>query len=300
MNIYPEHDCMNSGSIESNDIFSHKFHITVQQEPNTFLFDFIVFCKIMFFSLLLSSCFVSHFVYMPLKNMNNNNSNPENDKDKGERVCYIDKYPLENAVHNETKRVNHNSFVTEMTPYGYVIMRYDYDREAFMYWSDKNIPFDILEVVARKFVSLYQCSNLYIERTHLKKKVKEDDSDSETEKKDTQDTQDTQEKDKTENKTEKEPTEETKEKKQEEISPFAQLKSKNNQHTRKPKEEKRACKFIRIGKICDFQVLQSIELESPTDKLDFSTFKKIYQSMSETETQTSHMETENETENDTS
>jgi hypothetical protein len=55
-------------------------------------------------------------------------------------------------------------FIIEMTPIGNVIMQYDAEKEAFVYYSDNMIPFRYLETVARKYVCTYNCKELYIER----------------------------------------------------------------------------------------------------------------------------------------
>ena len=58
-----------------------------------------------------------------------------------------------------------NTTIIEHTPDGTVIMRYNYDKEGFEYWSDsKNIKYDYLETVARKFVKMNFCCHLYIDR----------------------------------------------------------------------------------------------------------------------------------------
>jgi hypothetical protein len=58
-------------------------------------------------------------------------------------------------------------FIIEMTPIGNVIMQYDAEKEAFVYYSDNMIPFRYLETVARKYVCTYNCKELYIERKEI-------------------------------------------------------------------------------------------------------------------------------------
>jgi hypothetical protein len=60
---------------------------------------------------------------------------------------------IENILH---KRVNEN------TPNGDVMMNYDESSNTFFYWSDKTIEYKHLEVVARKFVILYDCKEIYV------------------------------------------------------------------------------------------------------------------------------------------
>lgn len=55
-----------------------------------------------------------------------------------------------------------NSFIIEKTPLGNVAMYYNAKRESFTYFSDNTIPYRFLEVVARKYVLTYRCTDLYV------------------------------------------------------------------------------------------------------------------------------------------
>jgi hypothetical protein len=74
---------------------------------------------------------------------------------------YVDKY--NNLLETNLKPLV-GCFIIEMTPIGNVIMQYDTEKEAFVYYSDNMIPFRYLETVARKYVCTYNCKKLYIER----------------------------------------------------------------------------------------------------------------------------------------
>jgi len=91
-------------------------------------------------------------------------------------VKYEDKYLTKfNAL---TKRATTESveptttdsrrFVMEMTPVGNVIMQYDADKESFVYYSDNIIPFRYLETVSRKYVCVFNCKELFVERREQK------------------------------------------------------------------------------------------------------------------------------------
>lgn len=80
-----------------------------------------------------------------------------------------------------------NCYVMEKTPIGNVIMMYQKDRESFKYYSDCNIPYRYLEVVARKYVKFFNCRPIFIdmkeelilfeekwEKEHEIKKLKEE------------------------------------------------------------------------------------------------------------------------------
>lgn len=52
--------------------------------------------------------------------------------------------------------------VEEETPDGKAILKYNKDATRFDYWSKKNIEYKYLEVLARKYVIIYDCKDLYI------------------------------------------------------------------------------------------------------------------------------------------
>lgn len=52
--------------------------------------------------------------------------------------------------------------VEEETPDGFVIMKYNEEDNRFDYWSDQCIKYKYLEVVARKYVILFDCKDKYI------------------------------------------------------------------------------------------------------------------------------------------
>jgi hypothetical protein len=57
-----------------------------------------------------------------------------------------------------------NSYVMEKTPVGNVIMTYkSSSSDSFIYYADSNIPYRYLEVVARKFVKMFNCRPIYID-----------------------------------------------------------------------------------------------------------------------------------------
>jgi len=56
-----------------------------------------------------------------------------------------------------------NCYVMEKTPIGNVIMIYQKDRESFKYYSDCNIPYRYLEVIARKYVKLFNCRPIFVD-----------------------------------------------------------------------------------------------------------------------------------------
>lgn len=54
-----------------------------------------------------------------------------------------------------------NSYLMEFTPVGNIVMHYDKNKEAFLYYSDSVVPFRYLEPVGRKYVIRFQCKDLF-------------------------------------------------------------------------------------------------------------------------------------------
>lgn len=53
--------------------------------------------------------------------------------------------------------------LAEYTPLGNVYMYYNADNSSFEYYSDKTVPFPVLETVARRYVIIYRCKELYVD-----------------------------------------------------------------------------------------------------------------------------------------
>ena len=160
----------------------------------------------------------------------------------------------------------------ETTPTGNVLMFWNNDRNSFVYYSDTTIPYRYLEVVARKYVIMNHCREIYyIMEEQLKPLIKE------------------------------EIKEEKKEDKKEEKSVFAKLKSynqasilntkaiapnKQNISTRLPtinikKEEsseillkENANRYSYEGKMINFSFLKKPK-KNQSEKISFSEFKKL-------------------------
>ena len=96
-------------------------------------------------------------------------------------IKYEDKYKekfekLEYKTTDENKRENlKNSFIMEMTPHGNVILFWNQNNKVFSYYSDGTMPYRFLEVVARKYVIMYDCKDLYyVMEEQMKEVIVED------------------------------------------------------------------------------------------------------------------------------
>jgi len=118
---------------------------------------------------LFASIIVAKYIYLPWVRKNElENIEPV--------VKYEDKFSLDDIKDTivEPEDVSCNVYVSEHTPEGYVIMRYNNEEEGFEYWCDNpSIKYTYLEVVSRKYIDKLLCKNLYKDR--MKKEEERDD-----------------------------------------------------------------------------------------------------------------------------
>jgi hypothetical protein len=70
-----------------------------------------------------------------------------------------------------------NNFIMENTPVGNIIMQYDHNKSAFLYYSDNVVPFRFLEPVGRKYVITFQCKQLFIDmKEEIERATKEEEA----------------------------------------------------------------------------------------------------------------------------
>ena len=75
----------------------------------------------------------------------------------------IERSVLDKVIHNKNHCKIKEQNIFEATPQGIVIMEYDEEEKSFNYWTDKTISYKYLQVVARRFVTEYQCKDYYIQ-----------------------------------------------------------------------------------------------------------------------------------------
>jgi hypothetical protein len=83
-------------------------------------------------------------------------------------------YPLNSEAIETVENMNLKR-VEEITPEGKIYMTYNEENNHFLYWSDKAIQYKYLDVVARKYVIVYDCKECYINmfRELINKKMPE-------------------------------------------------------------------------------------------------------------------------------
>ena len=188
---------------------------------------------IFYISVIISSLLIEYYVKRELEN---------NPKFRAEEIPYKDKYK-ENFKRNKGEKDN-ESFVFEKTPEGNVIMKYNEIEEGFFWWGKKDVKYEHLETVARKYVKIFKCEEKYIDRE------KEYEKEIENWKRILE---------KWGEKMEREKCCSNKEK-----SVF--LVKNKNKKPKKPKTIEKANKFIHKGKIDEFEVFKCILNKKETKK----------------------------------
>lgn len=220
--------------------------------------------------------FVAFFIHDPwVKKMNKQMEDLEDYV-----IPYIETYDLEEVTNEalETLDCNVNS-VLETTPDGIVLMKYNRTDEGFDYWADKQISYKHLEVVARKFVTVFQCKDFYIDQkkymndklSKIKKEIDENKKNIQLEKENVETGNDKIDKtDKTD-------------KPSEDDDVFAKLKSTKQKNKLKIKFTKEdftpeiGTKFMRKGKMADSILEKKIESNKKVVKnVKFSDWKTLF------------------------
>jgi len=184
----------------------------------------------------------------------------EKDEER-EPVLFEDKYSLKDMEHDLSRNneVTKNTSVIENTPDGLVIMLYNGEREGFEYWCDnKNIKFNYLETVARKFVIMNFCTNLYVDRYEDIKQQHEEYEEIEKDEKN-----EINEKEKNETGNAKEYDVFVKKKKKKKIPRNKIVAKKSN-------------KYLYIGKINEFEWIKKSEEKRIVKEVSFASFKSMF------------------------
>ena len=172
----------------------------------------------------------------------------------------------------EQDNINENTYMLEITPSGTVIMKYDKSSEAFIYWSNRNITFKFLDVVARRFVNSFCCWELYkpnnfYDVEHLIHTIDDDDKDA----KDNDNDNDNDKNDKDEN----DNNDEIKEDDKNDVFIKRKPKKSKSKYNNNNDDVKRN-KFIKKGTLSEFSFLQNYpnSYKEKKQNLSFSSYKK--------------------------
>ena len=115
-----------------------------------------------------SSTKLLHHMYGMDEDEDQEDQEEKDQEGKGEKkkvIPYDEKYLQKYKQLTSTlKKPSKTSFIIESTPIGNVVMKYDTDKESFVYYSDHIVPFRLLEIVAMKYVCVFDCKQIYVER----------------------------------------------------------------------------------------------------------------------------------------
>lgn len=204
------------------------------------------------------------------RNSFENSEEEEYSEEEEEEETYTNKYNISEAQHVEIDKVKlAKHIVIEETPNGNVLMKYNFEDECFVYWSEFNrITYNELCTVARKFVTTYNCKDLY----------KNQETETETETKEVDVSNNVVE---TSDKNEETATEE--EPKNEVVKPsvFANLKSRKNKEkqTTMTEESFETNSFKRLGSLTDFEHAPKTEVKVEEKNISYGLFKSMSMGM---------------------
>jgi len=225
---------------------------------NAYFLQFLLLLSLIPVSALTSAWLVAKFVYEPHMRKVSLEEDWSDDEEEEEEEVYEDKYCLDFVKGNDEKKNFDKLMVQESTPDGVVFMKWNEDNESFDYWCDnKEIKYVYLEVVARKYCTMFSCPEIYIDRGKDIQRQKELEKERE----------------------EKANMKEEDKKEEEEDSDdelFAKLKKPEEvkKSVSKKKVETaalRANKYRRVGKINEMVLLQKVKSkEEPKKKMTFS------------------------------
>jgi hypothetical protein len=186
----------------------------------------------------------------------------EYSEEEEEEETYDNKYDISHAQNVETDKVKlAKRVVVEETPNGSVLMKYSFEDDCFVYWSEFNrITYNELCTVARKFVTTHSCKDLYKVQEAETKEVDVSNNVVETSDK-------------------KEEEETVEEPKVEVVKPsvFANLKSRKNKEKQKAMTEEsfETNSFKRLGSLMDFEHAPKTEVKVEEKNISYGLFKSM-------------------------
>lgn len=241
-------------------VFNTKADVCGGCMENNFLLPFFFLLSFVPFTILFSSWVVAKFVYMPYMKKIENEKDIEEEEEEVKETPYEEKYPIDKELDENKDLDTEKNNVFEATPDGSVFMKYDKENEGFYWWGDnKQVSYKYLETVARKYVKVFKCTSLYIDRKEdIKRQI---------------------EREKQEEEREKIKAEDKEEEPDSDDDLFVKFKP-NEQMKPKKKGEKAAInanKYKYCGKISDFEILlKPKKKENPQKKMDFSSWKTMF------------------------
>ena len=255
------------------------YHTKVETNPVTifFLLLSIIPLSVLFTMISVSQTMVLSGYLPPIE---------DEEEEEEKEIPYNEKNPLKRK-NNKNKEPNTELLsVLECTPNGNVFMKYNLDNESFDYWSDyKEIPFQHLETVARKYVNIFNCADLYLceedsEDSDEDSEEESADSDEDSEEESADNEEDSEEESADNEEDSEESEEESKESSPVNQTPpddeiFAKFKNTEKMKEIIQEETQLINKFRYKGKLVDILEFKQRKKEEPKD-VSFSSWKGIF------------------------
>lgn len=189
-------DCEDLYCFENNEDLIHNYRDYSDYESESLITNVLSYFSYAFFGLfiLLNATFLSSLLisYSFSRELNSIKDDEETTDDEEEEYeyKYVNEFEAlienseaeENITQDKTKLLD--VVLMETTPNGDVVMSYEYDKEVpdrskFIYYSNsKTIPYKYLDTVARKYVYVNKCPEIYVyikdELMKANKKIEED------------------------------------------------------------------------------------------------------------------------------
>tara|TARA_B110000008_G_C16776883_1_gene486916 strand:+ start:166 stop:768 length:603 start_codon:yes stop_codon:yes gene_type:complete len=104
--------------------------------------------------------------YEKLMRVDEDFSEESNKKPKTQDEIIDEKYPLDKSSDDGRYDNIGENVVLELTPEGMIVLKYDTEEKAFEYWSKAPVSYNILEMVARKYVKVFCKKKLFIDKNN--------------------------------------------------------------------------------------------------------------------------------------
>lgn len=240
--------------------------------------DFLFILLNMGLGVLMAAMFIAHNVYLPMIQAGpepigcldfdcDEKSVSPTSSVEGKEETYEEKYndrfnelETRELTEDQLKGLKNNILI-ETTPLGNILMYYDQDYEYFKYYSNsKEIPYKILEAVAKKYVITNDCKQIYVDMSEEIERQEARKASESSEKEDEEDNDEKQEVSKEE-------------------SVFANLKTYNVKDNKKVDPENVYIKekinvYKYGGRIEEYTIIKKPAKEKVL-KLDFASFKRM-------------------------
>ena len=131
-----------------------------------YMFKLLIAINVILSGVTISSFIVANYIYKKEEVEDTDGYESEVDEN------YEDKYNID-EIEDISGNPSENVYISDVTPDGIAFMKYNKYKEGFEYWAEKTVQYDYLETMCRKYVKMFKCKNMYIDRKRLLKEKQE-------------------------------------------------------------------------------------------------------------------------------